>query len=157
MTKWLTLSLYWYKGVSQVVQWLKKKKKSTCWCRRCKRFRFDPWVGKIPWSRKWQPTPVFLHGRVHGQRSLAGSSPRSHKQLDTTEHTHTHARTQSVLKSYLPFYPNFNGSLNPYFIWLILYGNTAHRRHLVNVSVVVLLRKKSIFSAHTTQANLGFP
>ena len=45
-------------------------------CRRCKRYRFDPWVGKIPWSRKWQPTPVFLLGKLHGQRSLAGYSPR---------------------------------------------------------------------------------
>jgi len=36
---------------------------------------FDPWVGKIPWRRKWQPTPVFLLGELHGQRSLAGYSP----------------------------------------------------------------------------------
>ena len=36
---------------------------------------FDPWVGKIPWRRKWQPTPVFLPGESHGQRSLAGCSP----------------------------------------------------------------------------------
>ena len=36
---------------------------------------FDPWVGKIPWSRKWQPTPVFLPGKFHGQRSLVGYSP----------------------------------------------------------------------------------
>ena len=35
------------------------------------RRRFDPWVGKIPWRRKWQPTPVFLSGKSHGQRSLA--------------------------------------------------------------------------------------
>ena len=36
--------------------------------------RFDPWVGKIPWRRKWQPTPVFLPGKSHGQRSLGGQS-----------------------------------------------------------------------------------
>ena len=41
----------------------------------CRRYRFDPWVGKIPWSRKWQPTPVFLPGESHGQRSLVGYSP----------------------------------------------------------------------------------
>ena len=35
---------------------------------------FDSWVGKIPWRRKWQPTPVFLPGKYHGQRSLAGCS-----------------------------------------------------------------------------------
>ena len=36
---------------------------------------FNPWVGKIPWRREWQPTPVFLPGKVHAQRSLAGYSP----------------------------------------------------------------------------------
>ena len=35
----------------------------------------SPWIGKIPWSRKWQPTPVFSPGKFHGQRSLAGYSP----------------------------------------------------------------------------------
>ena len=39
---------------------------------RCKRHGFNPWVGKIPWRRAWQPTPVFLPGESHGQRSLAG-------------------------------------------------------------------------------------
>ena len=46
-----------------------------CQCRRCKRQGFDPWVGKIPWWRAWQPTAVFLPGTFHGQRSLAGYSP----------------------------------------------------------------------------------
>ena len=48
---------------------------------------FDPWVGKIPWGRKWQPTPVFLPGESHGQRSLVGSSPSGHKESDMTEVT----------------------------------------------------------------------
>ena len=39
---------------------------------RCKRFRFHPWVGKISWGRRWQPTPVLLPGKFHGQRSLVG-------------------------------------------------------------------------------------
>ena len=52
---------------------------------------FHPRVGKIPWRRKWQPTPVFLPGEIHGQRSLAGYSPWDHKESDTTERlTHTH-------------------------------------------------------------------
>ena len=46
-------------------------------------------VGKIPWSRKWQPTPGFLPGKSHGQRSLAGYSPRGHNESDTTEHACT--------------------------------------------------------------------
>ena len=41
----------------------------------CRRPRFDPWVGKIPWKRKWQSTPVFLPGKSHGQRSLSGDGP----------------------------------------------------------------------------------
>ena len=49
---------------------------------RCKQCEFDPWVGRIPWRRKWQPTPVFLPGEFHGQRSLVGYSPWSHKESD---------------------------------------------------------------------------
>ena len=52
-------------------------KEPACQCRRHKRCRINPWVGKIPWRRAWQPTPVFLPGRSHGQRSLAGYSPWS--------------------------------------------------------------------------------
>ena len=65
-------------------------KESACQCKRCKSRGFSPWVGKIPWSRKWQPTPVFLPRESHTQRSLAGYSPLNHKELDTTEYTHTH-------------------------------------------------------------------
>ena len=46
---------------------------------------FDPWVRKIPWRGKWQPTPVFLPGESNEQRSLVGYSPWGHKELDTTE------------------------------------------------------------------------
>ena len=52
-----------------------------------KRRGFDPWVGKIPWRRAWQPAPVFLPGESHTQRSLVGSSPWGHKELYTTEAT----------------------------------------------------------------------
>ena len=67
-------------------------KVSTCQCRRC---MFHPWVRKIPWRRKWQPTPVFLPGESHGQRSLAGYSPlgcKSRTRLsDFTFTSHFHA------------------------------------------------------------------
>ena len=46
--------------------------------------------GKIPWSRKWQPTPVFLPGKFHDQRSLVGYSPWGHKESDITEHKPIH-------------------------------------------------------------------
>ena len=49
-------------------------KKPPCQCRRCKRHGINSWIGKIPWSRKWQPTPVFLSGESHGQRNLLGYS-----------------------------------------------------------------------------------
>ena len=50
----------------------------------------DAWVEKIPWRRKWQPTPVFLPGESHGQRSLVGYSPWGCKTLEMTECTYTH-------------------------------------------------------------------
>ena len=46
-------------------------KEPTCQCKRLKGLGFNPWVGKIPWRREWQPTPVFLPGESHGQRRLA--------------------------------------------------------------------------------------
>ena len=45
----------------------------------------NPWVGKIPWRTKWLPTPVFVPGEFHGQRSLAGYSPWGRKELDMTD------------------------------------------------------------------------
>ena len=55
---------WWYSG-----------KESACQCRRHKRSRSDTWVRKIPWRRKWQPTPVLLPGESYGQRNLEGCSP----------------------------------------------------------------------------------
>ena len=52
--------------------------------------RFNPWVGKIPWRRKWQPTPIILPGESHGRRSLLGNSPQGRKESDTTERLHFH-------------------------------------------------------------------
>ena len=66
-------------------RWLSGQE-STCQCRR---HRFNPWVGKVPWRRKWQPTPVFLPGKFHGQRSLVGYSPWCHNELNMTEYTRT--------------------------------------------------------------------
>ena len=48
---------------------------------------FNFWVRKTLWSRKWQPTPVFLPGKVHGKRSLIGYSPWGHKESDRIEQT----------------------------------------------------------------------
>ena len=64
--------------------------------RRCRRHRFDPWVGKIPWRRARQPTPVLLPGKSHRQRSLAGYSPWGLKELDTIEHAHTYQTVTTI-------------------------------------------------------------
>ena len=68
-----------------------------CWSH--KRCRFDPWVGKIPWKRKYQLAPIFFPRKFQGQRNLVGYSQWGHKDLDPTEqlssrtHTHTHTHT----------------------------------------------------------------
>ena len=62
-------------------------KEPACQWRRHKRRGFNPWVRKIPWRRKWQPTPIFLPGESHGQRSLAGCSWKACKESSTTEAT----------------------------------------------------------------------
>ena len=63
----------------------------------CGRPGFDPWVGKIPWKRAWQPIPVFLSGESHGQRTLAGCCPWGHKESDTTEWLSTHIWASQVV------------------------------------------------------------
>ena len=64
-------------------------------CLQCRRLRFDPWVGISPGEER-QPTPVFLPGESHGQRSLAGYGPWSHKEWDSTEQL-----TQTVMVQFL--------------------------------------------------------
>ena len=69
-------------------------------CLQCRRPGFNPWVGKIPWRRKWQSTPVLLPVKSHGQRSLAGCSPWDCKESDTTERIHfTSLHFKAVSKS----------------------------------------------------------
>ena len=76
---------WWYSG-----------KESAFQCRRC---RFDPWVRKIPWRKKWQPTPIFLPGRSHGQRSQAGYIVHgATKELDWTEWLNNKQNTSGFKK-----------------------------------------------------------
>ena len=77
---------FWLCLVLGLPRWLSGKE-SACQCRRQE---FDLWIQKIPWRRKWQPTPVFLPGKFHGQRSLAGCTPWGCKASEMTEHTSTH-------------------------------------------------------------------
>ena len=70
---------------------------------------FNPWVGKIPWRRKWQPTPVFLPGKSRGQRSLVGYSAwdcrvrHDWAQAGTHAYTHTHTHTRTHTHALCPW------------------------------------------------------
>ena len=68
--------------------WLSSQE-SACQCRRHRR-QFSSWVGKIPWGKKWQLTPIFFPGKSHGQRSLVGYSSWGHKESEMTEHAQTY-------------------------------------------------------------------
>ena len=70
-----------------------KKKKI---CLQCRRPGFDPWVGKLPWRRKWQPTLVLLPGESRGWRSLVGCSPWGREESDTTFTFHFHALEKEI-------------------------------------------------------------
>ena len=59
---------------------------------RHKRLGFSPWVRKIPWRRAWQPTPAFLPGKSHGQRSLANYSPQGGKSQTQLKRLSTHTQ-----------------------------------------------------------------
>ena len=64
---------------------------------------FDPWVEKIPWRMKWQPSPVFLPGEFHGQRSLAGYSHGVAKESDMTSVTKQQHNTHTYISwTYIP-------------------------------------------------------
>ena len=95
--------LIWLRWASQVTELENQPA-----IRRRRRFGFNPWCGKILWRRAWQPTPVFLLGKSHGQRSLAGYSTWGRKELDMTEATdHTciydwdNLKLSKCVKSYL--------------------------------------------------------
>ena len=78
-------------------RWRNGKESTSQW-RRLKRHSFDPWVGKIPWRRKQQPTPVFLPGKFNGLKSLVGYSPWGHKKPDPMEQLNMH-----TLETHIPF------------------------------------------------------
>ena len=78
------------RGLPWLLRWYKI-------CLQCRRLGFDPGVSKIPWRREWQPSPVFLPGKLHGQRSLAGYSPWGRKESDTTERLTLFMSSQSFL------------------------------------------------------------
>ena len=86
-----------------------KGKDSSCQCRRYKRHRFSSWVRKIPWRKKWQPAPVFLLGKFHGQKSLVGYSSRGLRvrHEGATEKTQSEDNCFTILCCF-PHYVNSN-------------------------------------------------
>ena len=76
-------------------------KEPACKCRRSKIQSLNPWVGKIPWSRKWQSTPLLLPGEFHGQRSLAGYSPQGHKDQTCLKQLRTDSIDHNTLRKIL--------------------------------------------------------
>ena len=81
-----------YNGASQVELVVKNPPTNAAYTRH----GFSPWIGKIPWRRAWQPTPVVLPGEFHGLKSLVGYSPQGCQELDTTKHIH-HRKESLVL------------------------------------------------------------
>ena len=73
--------------------WLSSKESAY----QCKRHGFHPRVKKISWRRKWQPSPVFLPGKSHGQRSLGGYSPWGHKRVGHDFVTEQYQQQQRIL------------------------------------------------------------
>ena len=80
-------NIWIYKGdtFSLGLSWRCSGKESTCQCRK---WLYGPWMGKILWRRKWQPTPVFFPEKSHGQRSLVGYTPWGHKETQLSNWTH---------------------------------------------------------------------
>ena len=91
----LILGSWRFSGINLGFPGSTSSKESACQCRRHERCGVYSCIGKIPWSMKWQPTPVFLPGKFHWQRSLVGYSPQVHKESDMTERVHicTHTCT----------------------------------------------------------------
>ena len=67
--------------------WRLSGKESACQCRKC---RFNPRIRKIPRRRKWHPTPIFLPGKSHGERSLVGYSPQDHERVAIKQQIYIH-------------------------------------------------------------------
>ena len=86
---WMECGNWWWTGRPGGVWFMGSQRVRPDWATelnwQCRRPSFDPWVEKIPWRRKWQPTPVLLPGKSHGLRSVVGYNPWGRKESDMTE------------------------------------------------------------------------
>ena len=123
-------------------------------CLPSRRCRFSPWVGKIPWRRKWQPTPVFLPGKSHGGRKLADFSPWGLREFDidsTHTHTHTHTHTGILfrLKKWNPIIcSSMDESWRNYAMWnkLVTEGKSTIWLQLCEIHKVVKAESKVVIT-----------
>ena len=90
------MGLFGHNPITGLPWWLSGKEPTCQW----RKPGFSPCIGKIPWRRKWQPTPVSLPGKSYGQRSLVGYSPWGHKESDTAERLSTHAHRWTRLSDW---------------------------------------------------------
>ena len=111
----------------------------------CRRPRFNPWVGKMPWRRKWQPTPVYLPREFHGQRSLE-SCPRGCKESDTTEKLKHTFLAISTLTSMQDLQGNWRikrkmmpkiQALKVYRTYMLLYGDFKTMRSIILQIIII--------------------
>ena len=108
-------------------------KEPTWQCRRHKRHRFNPWVGKIPWWQAWQPAMVLFPGESLGQRRLADYCPWGHKESDTT--TNTTIPHIYVHQWYWAFF-----FFNYFLVWFWYQGNPVFKNGLWKCSLSSFLK-----------------
>ena len=117
-------------------------KVSACQCKRLKRHGFNPWVGKIPWGRKWQPTLVLSPGKFHGWRILVGYSPWGYKESDNNTqacahmHTHTHTHTHTPHSFFI--HSSVDGYLSRFYILDIVNNSMNTEVHLFKLMFLFL-------------------
>ena len=112
-------------------------KKPTCRGRRHKGPRFNPWIRKIPWRRRWPPTLVFLPGKLRGQRTLVGDNPWGHRELDMADHsTDTSINVSTCLPTYLKSVNLHIHPLSPTYLFIY---NFSTYLHFIFVSTSILI------------------
>ena len=101
---------------SKGLPWQLSSKESACQCRR---HALDPWIREIPWRRKWQPTPLFVHGEFHGQKGLVGYSPQGHKRAGQNLAAEQQQEVKSLKSRFLPGWRGGRCSRRVSILWLL--------------------------------------
>ena len=102
--------------------------------------RFDPWVRKIRWRRKWQPTPVLLPGKSHGWRSLIGYSPWCPKESDTTEQLHFHFYCHLEKIKFYPY-----NKINPRWLKDLKHKQAQEKKNSLTTLIILEIQIKTMF------------